>query len=245
MLDYPLLQPYEERYAALPMEPLTIRAEMVPGSHLAGYDALCIDNLLARAVVMEATGGAGIPASSEPYRLPVPLRVLWRSEEGLPLYAATPMRPEGQSVSDTRYWHKRQQSGRWTVGRRGRFNIAPGDGRWMERRVPLPTTLARAWVANVVGNGEEMLRLLRLIHHIGKRRSNGYGEVSEWSVSAGPSFALVVDGALARSLPEAAAGLLSAGRPGETPTPVAWTPPQWLPGLWLPGWWAGSGVSIG
>lgn len=245
MLNYPPLSPYGERYANLPLEPLTITARMVPGSPLAGYDALCLDNLLARAVVMEATAGMGLPGSVMPYRLPVPLQVLWHSDEGLPLYAATPMHPDGQSVSDVHYWHKRRQSGRWTAGRKGQFNIAPTDGRWTERRVPLPTTLARAWVANVVGNGEEILRLLRLIHHIGKRRANGYGEVEIWQVRSGPGFGLVVDGRLTRSVPEAAQPLLGDARPGDLPTPVAWTPPQWLPGLWLPGWKEGAETIVG
>lgn len=243
MIDYDGLLPYGQRYESLSVEPLCVTVHLVPGSRIAGYDALNLDNLLARAVVEEATQGRGLPNTDQAYRLPVPLECLWRSENGFPLWAATPFVPMGLSAHDVAYWHKRAQSGAWTGAKRGTFAIRATQGRWMERRVPLPTTVAEQFVASCVGNAEEIARLLQLIGgHVGKRRSSGFGEVRGWEIGQG-DFGLVHEGRLSRSFPAMAIALLPAGTmPEGQPAPVGWTPPQWKPSLFMLGWWPGTPV---
>lgn len=218
--------------------PLHIVLHLRPGSHLAGYDSLLLDGLLARAVVELATGGAGLANTPDAYDIPLPLACLWRSAEGWPLWAATPFLPRGVQAKDVAYWHKRVQSGRWTRTPTGKFNIAPTDGRWMERRVPLPTQVAECWTAQCIGNADAITELLEIMVFVGKRRSNGFGEVERWNITAG-SFDLVCAGHLTRSLPEAAAGLL-VDRPSESAVAIGWTPPQWKASLWRPGWQIGT-----
>lgn len=245
MIELESLRPYAERYAAMAFAPLRITLHLVPGSSLAGYDPLNLDNLLARAVVDEATGGAGLPNSAEPYLLPVPLQCLWRSPQDLPLWACTPFAPLGFSTRDIAYWHKRAQSGRWTGTKRGTFAITSTKGRWMERRVPLPVVTCEALVAHCVGNAEEIARLLKPLAFVGKRRSSGFGEVRGWQIEEAGDFSLVAEDRLTRALPALALSLLPVGQvPEGQPAPVGWTPPQWKPSLFAPGWWLGTRVQI-
>lgn len=244
MIDYDLLRPYHERYAGLAMEPLHITLELRVGSSMAGYDLLNLDNLLARCVVDEATAWEGLPnADTDAYLLPVPLHCLWRDPRGLPLWAATPFVPFGTVVRDASYWHKRQQSGEWTGTKRGTFTITATKGRYMERRVPLPTTVASAWEATCIGNLEEIGRLLEPLTHVGKRRSNGFGAVRRWVIREVEVFSLVEDGKLSRPLPGLAVSLLDGMFPQGAPLPLGWTPPQWKPMLFAPGWPTGTRVA--
>jgi len=244
LIDYGPLMPYLGRYEGIEGEPLRVRLTLRPGSPLAGYDPLHLDNLLARAVVDEATRGAGLPQYVGAYRLPVPLRCLWVSEDGLPLWAATPFFPLSEAVADVAYWHKRQQPGRFTGTKSGKFSISATAGRYMERRVPLPTKLCREWAAEAIGDPAEIVRLLKRVGFVGKRRSSGFGEVERWDVEPLEEFCLVREEKLTRPLPAEAVHLLPRGtRPVDAPSPVGWTPPQWLPSLFRPGWWPGTPVS--
>ncbi len=241
MIDYPPLRPYREHYAEIATEPLRIVIRLRPNSHIACYDPLNLDNLLARAVVDEATLGAGLPNTPEAYDLPVPLKCLWRSEDGYPLWAATPFRPVGDVVSDVAYWHKRAQPGSWTGTRTGTFGITSTAGRWMERRVPMPTQLCALWEATAIGNPEAIAQLLAAFGWVGKRRTKGFGEVLDWRIEPLSAFALEREGLLTRPMPAEAVGLLGA-TPEDEPAPVGWTPPQWKPSLFRPGWWTGTPV---
>ena len=246
MIEYPPLMPYVERYAGLRCEPLVIRLYLEIGSQLAGYDPLHLDNLLARCVVNEATEWEGLSPENgqEGYLLPVPLARLWVNPRGYPLWAATPFQPGLGAEGDVQYWHKRRQTGRWTRTARGTFSMPPARGRWMERRVPVPTVVAPYWEATCVGNAREIARLLEQIRYAGKRRSVGLGAVHHWEIAAASEgFALVRNGRLTRPLPALAVELLDGAMPVGAPAPVGWTPPQWQSGLWAPGWWAGTEVT--
>lgn len=235
MIEYPALAGHVQRYADLVGEPLQITVRLRVGARLAGYDALLLDNLLARCVVDEATHGALLPNITDAYVLPVPLRCLWRSPEGLPLWAATPFHPIGDQVSDVTYWHKRGQTGTMTGTPKGTFSVFRNKGRFMERRVPLPTVVCATFAATCIGDGAEIARLLETVPFVGKRRSMGMGEVESWEVTQG-TFELVEDGQLTRNLPVAALPLLNGMRPDGEPSPIGWTPPQWKPSLFALGW---------
>lgn len=252
MIEYPALMPYTARYADLVSVPLRIILTLIKGSPLAGYDRVHCDNLLARAVVDEATLGQGLPNASETYCLPIPLCILWRSSDDLPVPACSVLLPLTETVEDVAYWHKRVQSGRWTGTKTGNLSIRSSQGRYMERRVPLPTHLCRQWYADAIGDPSEVARLLAGIRFVGKRRSNGFGEVESWEVVPLDEFRLVaplpvtdratgemtVQDCLTRPLPAAAVELLGEWRPDAEPAPCGWTMPQWMPRLFRLGWWA-------
>jgi len=242
MIELAAFQPYHERYSALEMQPLTVRLMLKPGARLAGYDLLNLDNLLARCIVNEVTGGRGLEPTEEPYNLPVPLRCLWRDDRGLPLWATTPLMPRGAEARDMHYWHKRAQTGRFTRVKSGRFVIRSTSGRWMERRVPLPVQIADHWEATCIGNAVEIGRLLDPLMHVGKRRAMGLGEIDHWEIEPAEAFYLVDEDRLTRTFPALAIELLEGYMPTEAPSPIGWTPPQWKPSLFAPGWRVGATI---
>jgi hypothetical protein len=221
---------------------------MRQNSPVCGYDAVHLDNLLARCVVDEVTLGRGLPNADRPYALPTPLTLLWSDPWGLPLWASTVFTAEADSVSDTIYSHKRAQSGRFTGTASGRFSVVTKSGRYMERRIPTPVTISRTWSAFCVGDVEETLRLLKSVAFLGKKRSIGWGEVVEWVVEPMPlpeDFApeglLAHEGRLTRPLPMGAAGVFGLAPVGSV-SRIGWTPPQWLPTTFQAGWPAGTEV---
>jgi hypothetical protein len=241
----PFLEPYEKRYQEMPFRPLRVRLDLIDGAQLAGYDPINLDNLLARAVLEEATGGQTRLNSSLSYALPIPIQCLYRSGEGLPLWASTVFWPAGMPVDDVAYWHKRVQSGRWTGTKTGNFSIRPTQGRYMERRVPLPVKAAcNEWYADCIGNAEEIARLLAPLSHVSKRRTNGFGAVKQWRIEEIEEFSLIRDGILLRPVPaEALDAVLPDVSFVEDPAPVGWTPPEWKPDLFRPGWWPGTKIA--
>jgi hypothetical protein len=245
MIEHPALTPYATRYAAAAdtYRPVSISVRMVPNARIVHYDPPTFDGLLSWCVVMEATGGRGLPEAPSPYDLPIPVATLWREPEtGAPLHAATPLLPAGQHVMDVVTEIKRAQSGRFTLTRSGRFIISPMSGRWRPRRTPRPTLVAAELVATCVGDPAEIARLLALAAAIGKRRAVGFGQVETWQVDQMLSdWSLVADGRLTRSLPETARGLINA-TPVGSPILGAWSPPAWRRDLYRPCWPAGTEV---
>lgn len=238
----PELAPLFAEVATLPMRPLRVTLWLAPGSSLAGNDALQLDNLLARTALDRVRRARG-PLDDAPlgYEMPVPLRSLWRSDDGLPLYAATPFAPRGATAPDVQYLHKRQQSGRWTQGGRHGFAPRAGSGRWAERRQAVRSTLAERWVADVIGHAETIAAWLAPVTHVGKKRALGFGVVARWEIAPLPAWHLVRDGRLTRPLPALAIAQWPM-RPAGAPALIGWTPPQWKPSLFRPGWWAGTVV---
>lgn len=226
--------------------PLRITCELYQGAQVAQYDPIMFDGILANAAVREMTGGGMLPPSLAPYEISLPLHCLWRSEEGLPLWAATCLYPVEPTFSDMLYLHKRAQTGQFTQGKKGKFSINVSVGRWMERRVPTPTILAARWEALAIGDLAEIQRLLPLISHIGKRRAAGMGEVRAWGVEALPALSigdlLIRDHRLSRPIPLDARHLIEGWMPDAGATLTGWTPPYWHPGTLASGWRAGTPV---
>ena len=237
--------PNARRYADEPMAGMLITCELQPGTPIADYDPPMLDGLLAAAVVREVTGGQMLPASREPYFIPLPLEQLYVSPEGLPLWAASCLWPSEPSVRDMQYLHRRAQTGQFTAGKKGRFSVDTIKGRWMERRVPTPTVVTDALTAYCIGIPEEVERLLSMISHVGKRRAAGLGEVKAWHVEPveiSVGNLLIRDGALSRPMPIEARGLVEPFIPSEGASYVGWTPPYWLPATMADGWRAGTPV---
>lgn len=233
------ITPYVDRYTDTSRHAgIRVIAHLRGQSPVGAYQAPHLSGLIARAVIQEATMGALVPDSSEPYVQPLPLARLWEDDHGVPFWAASAMTPLGEAVRDVVYLHKRAQSGGWTETARG-WRIDTNKGRYMERRVPAPVEIAPAWVGYAYGDKEEVLRLLgTYITHLGRKRSIGWGEVERWEVESMPCApwdAVLLDGVLLADAPEAAG--LSAPEPARL---LGWSPPYWLPALWGFGWPAGT-----
>lgn len=236
-----VLQPYSDRYTAMEFQPLVITATLKQA--LIMYDPVYLDNLLARAVIEHARVNTFEMEKSLSYELPVPLKRLWTSEDGFPLWAASVFMPIGKVVRDTVYLHKRL----------GRFEFSDKQpksnvGRWMDRRVPKPAmqSESKQWRAVCVGNADEIMQLLPLIRLMGKHRNVGYGEIAEWDVSAwdGDDIQTIVQNEkLVHAIPQGAESFL--GLQFDDPASlVGWTCPQWKPDIFSLGWRVGSSARL-
>ena len=212
-------------WPSLEMEQLRVTAVLRRGSQIVNYDPIHLDGLIARLMVERATHGDNVAPSADSYWLPLPLQMLWQSPEGLPLWAASVFAPIGVTATDTVYYHKRG-----IPATHSKQSIIFQVGRWMERRVPLPTTLASMWRARCVGNLELIESLLTDVAHIGKKRAMGFGEVAEWQVHRTRFEDVLIDddGTLTRPVPVDARHYAS----DANARVMGWTPPAWKPDTW-------------
>jgi CRISPR type IV-associated protein Csf3 len=239
------MRAHEERYSDCVTTPVVVRLRLQPGGRIVSYDPVHLDNLLAWAVVQEATNGEGVPNADDAYSIPLPLSKLWTSDEGLPLWSASVMLAADQSSEDVAYYHKRAISGQWSASSSKRFGISGTAGRHMERRLPTPTTVCDTWIAYADGWPEEISRLLGQVGYVGKHRHTGLGEVREWSVEPSSSpRTWERDGVLVKPMPTNALQALGATiRPEESEQLVGWTPPQWKPSLFAVGFPVGTRIT--
>jgi len=232
---------YTVAFAGIPYEPLLVRAHLRPGSPVVAYDPVYLDNLLARCVVDHVTNGAGLPPSDEPYWLPIPVRMLWQSLESLPLWAASVFHPLGVTARDMVYTHKRAPQAVYCEPR----GIKNNTGRWMDRRLPIPTAVCTVWEARCYGNKAAILRLLENISFLGKRRAIGMGEIADWEVTPAdfsPEETVIRDGVLTHALPQEYLMYRQQFVEGH-PYPVGWSPPQWKVSMHSPGYAVGGRIS--
>jgi hypothetical protein len=228
IIEDPKLKVYEDRYEHLSVEPLRVELKLI--SQMALYHPLTLDGLLSQSVVSEATKGEGLPDSAIPYRIPLPLRCLWRQPgSDLPLWATTGFQPldENRIVSD--YWHKRGPRPEM-VRRRGErpWNVRLTQGQYKEYRIPLPRQTSLRWAATCEGNRAEVTRLLEKMAVVGKKRSQGRGVVREWRLSPAAKFSLYDEaGRLLRPVP--AEWLTNEKIPLDMDMMSwgGWTPPYW------------------
>ena len=235
MIRCPALEDYcAEHHAARDLRPLRITVRLL--TPVAGYDPVHLDGLLAWAVVREATSGAGLPDSAEPYDIPLPLECLWHDADGLPLWASTDFEPVGETLRQTLYWHKRTTLAQARLVRRRHgkpWNVRTTQGRYKEYRIPLPGQSCAEWRADCVGDPREVARLLLLVgSHVGKKRGQGWGAVESWSVEEIDEFILLDSGSVRRPIPLAAVTTVLPGVPLDVRfgNLVGWTPPYWLAG---------------
>jgi hypothetical protein len=232
------------RYAAMNTQPLRVTL-FTRGAQVATYDHPFLDGILAWCVVNQITKGRSVSdAPDDGYLIPLPLECLWRDERGFPLWAATQLHPEGVNEADVWYRHKRPPSGRFTHAKTGKFNISPTDGRFMERRVPVPTVAAEQWVATCVGNAIEIGRLLETLRAVGKESHRGLGAVDHWLIEPYDRFYLVDNIRLTRRIPVGGRALLGGYEPQDAPVLAGWTPPHWKRVLWGECWDVGTACEL-
>lgn len=225
IIHIPDLDVMGDRFAVLPMAPfrLTLRT-LKP---VAGNDALHLDGLLAKAVVIEAMQGKPVKPTEDAYYMPLPLG-LERLYLGLPVWQCNAFEPVDAMVGHTHY-HQRSDSNPYdpaaaiaTLPRKKRRRMPPTtEGQYMSYRVPLQYTDADCWQCEAVGNVDEVLRLLReYLPTVGKKGSQGYGRVLLWDAERIEKFEL------SRPVPVA-----DPSQPFNAQI-MGWTPPYWHRGLW-------------
>lgn len=209
-------------YAALPKTPLIISARLATPVVHAEPGITHLDSIITSAAItshpVASRWGRNVPAV-----VPLPFELLWVSDDGLPLWACTPLMANLPGIDGREYWHKRYPTDRADFGKRLSANTT--SGRWREYRVPMPVQSVGTLHALAIGNAAEIERLLAYITHIGKKGSAGYGRVAQWSVTE--SSHTVDDIMRLRPIP-VASGLVAEGAVKVRP----WTPPYWYAPWW-------------
>jgi CRISPR type IV-associated protein Csf3 len=216
-------------FAALPMAPLLVRARLAtPYAETHAPSAVHLDGLLGAAVVRGLPYATHYPSDSAAV-VPIPLRLLWVSAEGRPLWAASDLWPSGRVTRSREYWHKRHADSRAPLASRMRANTSAG--RWKEYRVPLQLAEPDDLRAVCVGH-EDTVRSLLVDHatHIGKKAGSGHGYVAAWTVEPLPleDPEAILLCLLHRPVP--AAYLVESGTslPPGAVVRQGWTPPYWF-----------------
>lgn len=251
MIVLPEFDLHRQRYAGLRnLEPLQVTAVYKLGASRVNYQPQALDNLLANQVMRQA-GLDGLPDDPDCYDIPLPLKCLWRNNEGWPLWAASYFWPESETYQWSMVQHKRAITGQWSAGRGKDKKLAlnKASGKHKEKRMPVPaeTSATGRYTATAIGHFETVCKLLENVVQLSGRRGIGMGEIDHFEVTE-VDFVdpLIVDGKLARAIPLGAAELLPKYiRIIDSYVPsVGWTPPQWKPTLFSPGWFAGTPVEV-
>ena len=225
IIHLPELDAMGQHFATLTMAPfcLTLRT-LKP---IAGNDALHLDGLLAKAVVIEARRGKPIPPTEGAYHMPLPLAMA-REHQGLPVWQCNDFEAVEAMVGHTHY-HQRSDANPYdpaatiaTLPCKKRRRMPPTtEGQYMSYRVPLQYTEADCWQCEAIGNADEVLRLLgEYLPTVGKKGSQGYGRVLSWNAEPISEFSL------SRPVP-----IADPSQPFNAQM-MGWTPPYWHRGLW-------------
>ena len=210
-------------YANLPKSPILIIARLVTPIIHAENRLTHLDGILSAAAITDHPVASQYDQAAV---VPLPLELLWVSDDGLPLWACTPLRPvnNDKGLDAVEYWHKRYPSHRAEFGRKLNANTAAG--RWREYRTPVHTHSVNTLAALAIGSPEETLRLLETITHIGKKGSQGFGRVAKWEVIAANHNA--DDIVSLRRVPVASC----LGENRKVLPNCPWTPPYWYAPRW-------------
>lgn len=202
---------------------------------IGGYDPIHLDGLLQSAVVLDALEGIPLERSSTPYTIPLPLEVLWRSPDGLPLYQCSSLLPVGRVKSSIFTWTKKNEESvsRFAARKKDGTEWQPdnGSGQHKEYCMPLPVKSSTSLIGYAVGDLEEISRLLKLLPALGKKTAWGLGSIANVAInpcSRVSRFCFVREQRLLRPVPVVACQDLGLAVTGE-PQFAGYTPPYWLP----------------
>lgn len=169
-----------DRYHDLPKSPFVVRGSLLTPYVPAEPDGtIHLDSVLGSMVLDSHPKAPLFPENGSPVTVPLPVELAWVSPEGLPLWALSDLRPQGDAIRSQEYWHKRAPSDRMDLANKQRLEAR--RGRWKEYRIPLSTIRVPEIRAVGVGDPIEVARLLSHVSHVGKKASQGFGRV-EWSV---------------------------------------------------------------
>lgn len=218
-----------DRYEALPKEPLLIRGELLSPYVPAEPDgAVHLDAILGSMVL----DSHPVPhhRNEEACVVPLPVELAWVSPEGLPLWTVSDLRPQGDVLRDTSYWHKRYPEDRADLATKVRAETR--RGRYKEYRVPLSTIDVPEVRAVCIGDASEVARLLSECSHVGKKASQGFGRVS-WRVTRWEENSTTAREAALMARPVPARYLLEEKgeiklSEGSSYSRRSWCPPHWF-----------------
>jgi CRISPR type IV-associated protein Csf3 len=151
----------------------------------------------------QTTRPGGEPAPSKPDP-DVPLQAHHAGTENW-YYACSWAQPQPWWVAEgTDYWNKRFDAGFADLvdfgGRRGKVIIEQGPYKAYHMPIFYRTACQIEWYA--VGDLSRIRELLATVTHIGKKRSQGWGRVTEWIVEPWPEdWSVRCDGYLTRGIP--------------------------------------------
>lgn len=215
------------------MRPLRVRAYLQDGRVAGGDPWLPLDGILAWAWMRDRhpeelfnSGGRLIFAA--PPDLP-----LARLGEGDDWFWACSFNTRPSLGEYIKHWHKRFDLAyeRYLASPPRRIGV--GSGRYRSYRMPLPILLFDCLEWFAVGDRDEVLRLCRLVTHVGKKVSQGFGAVDRWEVVPWPhDWSLEREGELTRPLP---ASLSS--EPRGRLVYYGIRPPYWDTDNWRLCWW--------
>ncbi|GEM_PF-2714381 len=220
------LEALHDAWQGADMRPLLVRAVLGTPYVPAEPDGrIHLDGVLVWAVANTFPYPLRFPDDSAAV-FPLPVHLAWVSRDGLPLWAASDLLPQGQTLRDKEYWHKRYPTAEaeWSSKR----NANMRSGRWKEYRIPMPTVRVPELRAVVVGIHTEIERLLDVVTHIGKKPSQGFGRVVRWLVEPIDEPVEEIVGAAVMERTTPIAYWHDRGRiPDGRLTYGGWTPPYW------------------
>lgn len=206
---------YREFTEKLNFVPLRIECDLA--EEVVNVNGIHFDAILSYAVVEKQTQGDMV-SGSEYVRVPLPLCAHWENQSGVPLWASTDLQPKEDVTTSTRYWHRRSLEPVMS-----RKNLRKTAGPYKERRVPMPTIVNATLVADVIGNADEIARLLKPITSIGKKRT---GFVIAWRIYQIKSFTMIDDeGNARRPIPVMSLESWELNRASA----IGYSPPYWHP----------------
>ncbi len=157
-------------------------------------DYIFFDALISSAVWQDVMQNRAfdIPENkTEVFNIPLPLKQIGTKE---PFYAASIGFPK-QAVEGTARWRKQTDI-------ESKKKIRIGSGEYKRYDMPMPYTSAEEIIFYANGNKAEIERLLQYIPGIGKKRTQGYGNVRTWQVEQSEhDYSVVKDGIPMRPIP--------------------------------------------
>jgi hypothetical protein len=197
MIHFKELDEYEKEIEEMTFEPMKVTFHM--GSSVVTSDYIFLDGLISSAVFKDKVLEYwNVPENrDELIYIPLPLKRYGTNES---FYAASiGFAPE--MIEGVERWRKRTEI-------ESKKKIQVGSGQYKIYDMPMPTQYAESWVFYANGNIEEVQRLLTThICSIGKKCSQGFGEVKAIEISASDhDWSIVKGGVPMRPIPASEAG---------------------------------------
>lgn len=211
----------QQKYLAMPKQGLKVTGYLINGyvpSEPSG--ALHLDGILSSAVFAAHPCNYKLPSPCGV--VPLPLKTLWQSPEGVALYASSDFEPDVHHKGQE-YWHKRYPSTHNDFVTLKKMNVKTTAGQYKDYRVPLDVRVANTISAVCIGNKDEIERLLGFITHVGKKSSQGFGRVVKWQVE-------VVDVSESDVIANRAVPIESKLKDEGKIRHATWTSPYWFTG---------------
>lgn len=185
------------------MKPLKITAKLFDGRIATTDGYLPIDSILAAAWMKRHHPGKYYNSNPIIDDMIAPVLPLAKLDGDIYASSFAQYKKAGEEIA---YWHKRfdaQLSEDYADfrGRRGKVNTTSST--YKAYRMPMNIILAAEIIWYVVGDRNEVESLLEEIPSLGKKTSQGFGQVTQWIVEEiEEDWSLEKDGQLMRSVPD-------------------------------------------